>query len=205
MLNLFLKGQKGEDKQEKRPHLASTVSDLAECEKWRRQVIRDITREVAAIQNAALGEYKIREINDYLNKLLREKHHWEKQIKALGGPAYTTESARIMDQDGKHAIGTDGYYYFGAARELPGVRELHEQRVKEKQRPKRGELHKLVDAEYYGYLDEDDAQILELEAEAEARLRQESVQAWEEKELARRKEQLRALGMDDSKPQGEGE
>jgi len=31
---------------------------------------------------------------------------------------------RVTDADGKAAIGTDGYFYFGAARELPGVREL---------------------------------------------------------------------------------
>lgn len=187
MLNLFLKGQRGEEKQERRPHLASSVNDILTCEKWRRQVIRDIAREVAAIQNASLGEYKIREMNDYINKLLREKYHWERQIKILGGPDYEKES-RITDQDGNRALGTDGYYYFGAARELPGVRELHEQKMREKVRPKRGELHKLVDAEYYGYKDEDDAQILQLEADAEVRLREEAVKAWEETELSRRKE-----------------
>jgi pre-mRNA-splicing factor ISY1 len=33
-----------------------------------------------------IGEHKIRDINDEINKLLREKGHWEKQILKLGGP-----------------------------------------------------------------------------------------------------------------------
>ena len=37
---------------------------------------------------AGLGEFKIRDLNDEINKLLREKHLWEEQIKVLGGPDY---------------------------------------------------------------------------------------------------------------------
>ena len=35
-----------------------------------------------------MGEYKLRDLNDNINKLLREKGHWEDQIKKLGGPDY---------------------------------------------------------------------------------------------------------------------
>ena len=35
---------------------------------------------------AALGEFRLRAINDEINKLLREKHHWNKRILELGGP-----------------------------------------------------------------------------------------------------------------------
>jgi hypothetical protein len=31
--------------------------------------------------NAGLGEHKIREINDYINKLIKEKQHWEERIR----------------------------------------------------------------------------------------------------------------------------
>ena len=41
------------------------------------QVIRDISKSVTAIQNAGLGEFRIRDLNDHINKLLREKKHWE--------------------------------------------------------------------------------------------------------------------------------
>ena len=37
---------------------------------------------------AGLGEFRIRDMNDEINKLLREKGHWEVRIKELGGPDY---------------------------------------------------------------------------------------------------------------------
>lgn len=39
-------------------------------------------------ESAGLGEFKIRDMNDEINKLLREKGHWEVRIKELGGPDY---------------------------------------------------------------------------------------------------------------------
>src|SRR5689334_21516190 len=94
----------------------------------------------ASSRLGSLGEHKIRDLNDDINKLLREKKAWEKQIKALGGPDYyvclqcishafifhlhQSIGAKITDSDGKRAVGADGYYYFGAAKELPGVQEL---------------------------------------------------------------------------------
>ncbi len=44
--------------------------------------------QVGEIQNPGLGEFKIRDLNDEINKLLREKGHWERRIKELGGPNY---------------------------------------------------------------------------------------------------------------------
>ena len=41
-----------------------------------------------AIFAAGLGEFKIRDLNDEINKLLREKGHWQDRIKELGGPDY---------------------------------------------------------------------------------------------------------------------
>ena len=32
-------------------------------------------------------------MNDHINKLLREKHHWEKRILELGGPTYPVRIA----------------------------------------------------------------------------------------------------------------
>lgn len=40
------------------------------------------------ISTAGLGEFRIRDLNDEINKLLREKRHWEDRIKELGGPDY---------------------------------------------------------------------------------------------------------------------
>ena len=71
---------------ERRPFLATDCSSLADCEKWRMQIVREVTKKVAAIQNAGLGEHKIRDLNDNINKLLREKGHWQRRIRDLGGP-----------------------------------------------------------------------------------------------------------------------
>ncbi len=41
---------------------------------------------------AGLGEFRIRDLNDEINKLLREKRHWEARIKELGGPDYNVST-----------------------------------------------------------------------------------------------------------------
>lgn len=177
MLNLFLQVKKDSEAlpQVRRPYLASEVTDITQCEYWRRQIIREVARDVAAIQNASLGEHKIRDLNDNINKLLREKKHWERQIKALGGPNYEISAPKIVDQDGRRALGTEGYYYFGAAKELPGIRELFEKKQVTEVRHLRRDLQKLVDAEYFGFRDEDDGELVKVEADAEARIRGEAI------------------------------
>ena len=63
-------------RQEKRPYLATECHSLQEAEKWRLQIIKEIARKVSQIQNAGLGEFRIRDLNDEINKLIREKGHW---------------------------------------------------------------------------------------------------------------------------------
>ena len=48
---------------------------------------------MSQIQNAGLGEFRLRDLNDEINKLIREKRHWEERIKKLGGPDYITRLA----------------------------------------------------------------------------------------------------------------
>lgn len=55
-----------------------------------------------------LTDYEIRDLNDEINKLMREKNHWEKQIVALGGANYRRTGA-MLDEDGKEVPGTRGY------------------------------------------------------------------------------------------------
>lgn len=163
---------------ERRPFLASECSELPKAEKWRRQIISEISKKVAQIQNAGLGEFRIRDLNDEINKLLREKGHWEVRIKELGGPDYARIGPRMLDHEGKEVPGNRGYKYFGAARDLPGVRELFEKEPAPAPRKTRGELMKDVDAEYYGYRDEDDGVLLPLEAQYEKQAVLEAVQRW---------------------------
>ncbi|XP_029006786.1 pre-mRNA-splicing factor ISY1 homolog isoform X2 [Betta splendens] len=163
---------------ERRPFLASECSELPKAEKWRRQIISEISKKVAQIQNAGLGEFRIRDLNDEINKLLREKRHWEVRIRELGGPDYARFGPKMLDHEGKEVPGNRGYKYFGAARDLPGVRELFETEPAPAPRKTRGELMKDVDAEYYGYRDEDDGVLVPLETQYEKQAVIEAMQKW---------------------------
>lgn len=169
---------------ERRPYLASDCEDVKKAEKWRRQIIGEVSKKVAQIQNAGLGEFKLRDINDEINKLLREKGHWEDRIKELGGPDYRKVGPKMLDHEGKEVPGNRGYKYFGAAKDLPGVRELFEQEPPPPPRKTRAELMKDIDADYYGYRDEDDGLIVPLEQEMEKKVIAEKVREWKERQEA---------------------
>jgi len=199
MLNRFLQFKKDEAKGPivKRPYLASEVNDVEEAQRWRNQVIREISKQVSIIQNGSLGEHKIRDLNDEINKLIREKRHWERQIKLLGGPDFEKDGARVIDADGKRAMGTGGYFYFGAAKELPGVRDMFEQLDGPSMaKVTRYELHKSVDAEYYGFRDDDDGLLQKLEKAQEQIARQKAVEKWKIKRKEMKILRLKALGME---------
>lgn len=107
----------------RRPLLASECDSLGDAEKWRREIIRNLTKKVALIQNATLGEFKIRDLNDEINKLMKQKHYWEIRIRELGG-SDLKKGRQFFDVEGKELPGQPGYRYYGAAKDLPGVREL---------------------------------------------------------------------------------
>jgi pre-mRNA-splicing factor ISY1 len=171
---------------ERRPFLASECKVLPEAERWRRQVIAEITRKIAEVQNAGLGEARLRDLNDEVNKLLREKGHWERQIKGLGGPDYAATAPKIADADGRELPGARGYKYFGAAKDLPGVRELFAEaeaaaaagRAGAAARRTRGEIGRGITPDYYGFRDEDDGVLVKLEAARTAQLRAQLHNAW---------------------------
>jgi pre-mRNA-splicing factor ISY1 len=114
--------------------MASTVSSLKDCERWRGEIVRDISRKVSKIQDGqsltfslALGsilwlnqslssnytvgltDYEIRDLNDEINKLMREKGHWERQIVTLGGANYRRARTAMVDDEGREVPGTRGY------------------------------------------------------------------------------------------------
>jgi pre-mRNA-splicing factor ISY1 len=115
--------------------------------------------------------YRLRDLNDEINKLIREKGHWERRIVELGGPDYSLTRQKVTDSDGKEVSAASGkgagYRYFGAAKNLPGVKELFEKAAPRKLRRTRFDMHKAVDADYYGFRDEDDGILVKVEAEAE--------------------------------------
>ena len=59
--------------------------------------------------------------------------------------------------------GSGGYRYFGAAKDLPGVKELFARHAAKMTKRKRGDIYKYITPDYYGLRDEEDGVILELE------------------------------------------
>ncbi|CAB4417443.1 unnamed protein product [Rhizophagus irregularis] len=165
---------------ERRPYLASDCNNLKDAEKWRQQIIREISRKVSKIQDAGLSDYQIRDLNDEINKLMREKSHWDDQIKRLGGPDYKRVGPKMLDHEGKEVPGNRGYKYFGRAKDLPGVRDLFEQEAPSPQKRTRFDLYKNVDADYYGYRDEEDGSLLEYEREIENKVIAEALEITDE-------------------------
>ncbi|KEZ39282.1 Pre-mRNA-splicing factor ISY1 [Scedosporium apiospermum] len=157
----------------RRPKLITEVDSIPACEKWRGQVLKEISRKVTKIQDPALSDYQIRDLNDEINKLMREKHMWEIQIRNLGGPNYMRAAAKVYDDQGREIPGRGkGYKYFGRARDLPGVKELFEaaraKKAEEKPLEARADIRRQVDAAYYGWSpDEEDDELLAYEAARE--------------------------------------
>ncbi|KAK3991169.1 Isy1-like splicing factor [Cladorrhinum sp. PSN332] len=165
----------------RRPRAITEQDSIPDCERWRGQVLKEISRKVSRIQEPALSDFQIRDLNDEINKLMREKHMWEIQIRNLGGPNYMRlirggGGKQLYDEAGREIQGGGkGYKYFGRAKELPGVKELFEAAAKAKQEEnekpldERTDLRKQVDAAYYGYApDEEDELLLEYEKLKEA-------------------------------------
>jgi len=168
----------------KRPALASDCDSLAECEKWRMQIIREIGKRVVEIQNESLGEQRIRDVNDEINKQFREKSHWERRIIELGGPNYRkfeklADDDVVQTQDQVTGISDQkgsAYKYFGAARNLPGVKELFARKERDAKRQKRFDMRG-INAAYYGYNDEDSL-LEELEKESEKKALEAATKEW---------------------------
>eukprot|EP00958_Prasinococcus_capsulatus_P010024 scaffold974_cov368-Prasinococcus_capsulatus_cf.AAC.5 len=221
----------------KRPFLASECNDVAEADKWRSQILREIGKKVMEIQNAGLGEHVLRDLNDEINKLVREKGHWENRIIELGGPNYK-KGAKVRDEDGAYvekATGKGaGYRYYGAAKNLPGVRELFQKEKKVENKRTRYDMYKNIDGDYYGrpsvstwpgsgsflwltlescpgFRDDEDGILDKLEGEAQKKMRAAEIEKWDlrqkERAQAEKMTRLQDLGISaqgDSKTGADG-
>ncbi|KAK9465467.1 Isy1-like splicing factor [Lipomyces arxii] len=147
----------------RRPKLITSVESIPMCEKWRGQVVKEISRKVTKIQDPGLSDYEIRDLNDEINKMMREKYVWEIQIRNLGGPNYSRFAGRNFDDEGRELPTTRGYKYFGRARELPGVKELLAPAPVKDKTKKQVDYVTNVNADYYGYRDEVDPEVLKHE------------------------------------------
>lgn len=123
-----------------RPRATQQCTDVPSATRFRAQTLREITRGLTRIHDPLLTEYQVRDINDTLNRLLRERRAWEHRIKQLGGPDYTSGTTTgggvaFGDTD---MVTVKGYKYFGRARELPDVVKLLQEAETEKNRRRTG-------------------------------------------------------------------
>lgn len=77
-----------------------------------------------------------------------------------------------------------GYRYFGAAKKLPGVADLFVKEAPVRPKRTRAQIAKGLDADYYGYRDDDDGVLVALEEQAELRMRAEALRQWQEAQAA---------------------
>jgi len=96
----------------------------------------------------------------------------------LGGPDYHQLERRQQIEEGDSQggsglglKGSGGYRYFGAAKDLPGVKELFARHAAKLTKRKRGDVYKYITPDYYGLRDEEDGVLIELEEEVAARRR----------------------------------
>lgn len=145
--------------------------------KDRHVILRYFTKKLAEIQNAGLGEHRIRALNDKLNLQLQELRAFEERIKQLGGQDYSRLGFRMYDSQGYQLPGSGDYRYFGAAKDLPGVRELFQRDVPAAPRKEKAKLYKNVGADYYGdnlYSEE----LLKQEEEEEKAAQEAKIRSW---------------------------
>lgn len=187
MLSRYLQSQKEHKKRERRPYLSTLCDNVDDAEKWRNQVLGEIRRLVSDIQNIGLEDDEIREINDKINKLLRERYHWEKRIKVLGGVDYERQRKleKQINEDG--VLEHKGRFYFGTARNLPEVKELIEnERIRKQQAHEQDEeeeskdiLNQRVNEEYYGDTNKNDEESIHEQKVEEEKYMQKMSTQWE--------------------------
>ena len=51
---------------------------------------------------------RLRDLNDEINKLIREKGHWERRIVDLGGPDYSKTGPKVTDSEGNELAAATG-------------------------------------------------------------------------------------------------
>ncbi|ODV87734.1 hypothetical protein CANARDRAFT_190589, partial [[Candida] arabinofermentans NRRL YB-2248] len=148
-----------------RPKSTKFVKDLKEAERYRGLCVQEISSKVTRINDILVTESQIRDLNDELNKLMKEKRAWEYKIKELGGPDYLQFKQKSSSDNG---LVVRGYKYFGRAKELPDVVKLVEmtkQELTKAREMKKGMKNDealmnninsvIFTPEYYGLYDDD--------------------------------------------------
>lgn len=96
----------------------------------------------------------------------------------------------MYDDEGDILPGSGDYFYFGAAKDLPGVREQFQKKRPEAPRRNMLEIYKGLDyEEYFGKRDDANENLLAAEREAETIARDKELNRWieENRELITKK------------------
>jgi pre-mRNA-splicing factor ISY1 len=106
----------------------------------------------------------------------------------------------LFDEDGTEVIAVGGYRYFGAAKMLPGVKELYSRYSFKEPTKTRYDLVKSVNTDYYGYRDDDDGQLEKIEKKAEEEEIAKEVERYQDvKKVRERNENVVDVVVDESK------
>lgn len=164
----------------------NTLQNTKQLIKWRDFLLRDISRKVGSMGTSSMSDTQVMDLNDEINKLVRTKNAFDRRIMELGGEKVYLVwmincylHTKIASLPGK-----DTYVYYGRAKDLPGVKESltekeaminmesEEAQPDEEKISKKGDIIKSLDAQYYGYRDEEEddeeaMEILKLEEAAE--------------------------------------
>ena len=95
---------------------------------------------------------------------MRELYHWEIRIKELGGNNYRAiKNAKMFDAQGREIPGFGGYRYFGAAKDLPGVKEIYKREIPIAPVRTSAQIRRCIDEGYFGDQETEDKELLEEE------------------------------------------
>lgn len=95
--------------------MSASISLGVAISKRHKEIINEISNRVMLVQNVGSGEFKMRDVDDRINKLLREKRHWDQRIIELG------DRDLMLRPTAKSAFGSENDKYFVAAKDLPVV------------------------------------------------------------------------------------
>ncbi|SOV19930.1 pre-mRNA-splicing factor ISY1, putative [Plasmodium sp. gorilla clade G2] len=162
MLNQWIKAKEIPDKREffKIPKNIDEVENLDDALKYRIYIIKEMCKKIKEIQNHSLSDQHIRELNDQINKLIFIKNKWEARIVQLGGKDYSRESNLLISAHSSELRGSNNYKYFGAAKNLKGVKELlfkeneDKKQINSKRKKDARNFEKIVNIHYFGYCDD---------------------------------------------------
>ncbi|CCD23156.1 Isy1p NDAI_0B01220 [Naumovozyma dairenensis CBS 421] len=116
----------------KRPTRVTKVKSLEEALEWKRQVQLEINNKTSRIFDITSSDRQIRDLNDELNDLIKERNRWNWHISNnLNGGTIVKNAQNKEKILGGKLI--HGVRYFGRALELPEVQELIKNEKKERE------------------------------------------------------------------------